>query len=104
MQAPQDEDEVGHQDPPTFFVRPSDNVYSYFMFISPTESKKNKGICTWDIIMAYILVALNFFMQTVLVWMVYEAIVSSNISWQNGILKLEGQQLFDSRPKQGCND
>merc|ERR1719159_1921663 len=53
--------------------------------------------------MAYILVGLNFFMQTVLVWMVYEAIVSANISWQNGILELKGHALFDSGPRTGCN-
>merc|ERR1719428_909499 len=49
--------------------------------------------------MAYILVGLNFFMQAILVWMVYESIVSSNISWQNGILKLKGHGLFDSSQK-----
>merc|ERR1719161_1200224 len=53
--------------------------------------------------MAYILVGMNFFMQTVLVWMVYEAIVSANISWQNGILELKGHALFDSGPRTGCN-
>jgi len=98
----QDEDEVTAEEAPTFFVRPSDNIYSYFMFISPTESKKHDG-CTWDIVMAYILVCLNFFMQTVLVWMVYESIVSANISWQNGIMELKGHQLFDTGSKTGCN-
>jgi DNA-binding LytR/AlgR family response regulator len=96
MSAPQDEDEVAGGEAPTFFVRPSDNIYSYFMFISPTESKKHHG-CTWDIVMAYILVGLNFFMQAVLVWMVYEAIVSANVSWQNGIMQLKGHQLFATK-------
>lgn len=105
MSGVQDEDEVGHGEAPTFFVRPSDNVYSYFMFIGPTESKKHPGEgCTWDIIMAYILVGMNFFMQAVLVWMVYEEIVQSNISWQNGILKLKGHDLFGPEVVKGCND
>lgn len=98
----QDEDELAQGELPTFFVRPSDNVYSYFMFVQPTESKKHPG-CSWDVVMAYILVGMNFFMQTVLVWMVYEAIVSANISWQNGILELKGHALFDSGPRTGCN-
>jgi hypothetical protein len=103
--SPRDEDEVGAGEKPTFFVRPSDNVYSYFMFVAPTESKKHPGSgCTWDIVMAYILVGMNFFMQSILVWMVYEAIVVDNLSWQNGILKLKGLGLVEEKTTTGCND
>jgi hypothetical protein len=70
-QAPQDEDEVARDEIPCYLLRPSDNIYSFFMFVGPTESKKkNTDKCTWDIVMAYILVALNFFMQSILVWLV----------------------------------
>jgi hypothetical protein len=42
-------------------------------------------------------------MQAVLVWMVYEAIVSANVSWQNGIMQLKGHQLFATKSETGCN-
>jgi hypothetical protein len=105
-QAPQDEDVVADSEPPCYLVRPSDNVYSFFMFIGPTESKKKRtDNCTWDIVMAYILVVLNFFMQSILVWLVFESVVLANLDWQNGILKLEGGamgDLFAEAPSE-CN-
>jgi len=106
LQAPQDEDVVDDADPPCYLVRPSDNVYSFFMFIGPTESKKkNTDKCTFDIVMAYVLVAMNFFMQAVLVWLVFEEVVLSNLDWQNGILKLEGGAMGDlfAEPASECN-
>eukprot|EP00419_Tripos_fusus_P023136 CAMPEP_0172698576 /NCGR_PEP_ID=MMETSP1074-20121228/29584_1 /TAXON_ID=2916 /ORGANISM="Ceratium fusus, Strain PA161109" /LENGTH=74 /DNA_ID=CAMNT_0013519647 /DNA_START=44 /DNA_END=264 /DNA_ORIENTATION=+ len=51
---------------PVFTVKPTDNVYSYFMFISPTELKKEGGSFTWDTIMAWLLVVVNFAMQGLL--------------------------------------
>lgn len=107
MAAPQDEDEVdGAVDPPCYLVRPSDNVYSFFMFIGPTEFKKKRtDKCTWDIVMAYILVSMNFCMQSVLVWLVFTSVVLSNLDWQNGILKLdnEAMSLFEEAPSK-CNE
>jgi hypothetical protein len=104
---PQDEDVVGADQPPCYLVRPSDNVYSFFMFIGPTESKKKKtDKCTWDIVMAYVLVFLNFFMQTILVWLVFESVVLANLDWQNGILKLRAGAmggLFEEPPAE-CNE
>lgn len=107
MAAPQDEDVVAESEPPCYLVRPSDNVYSFFMFIGPTESKKkNTDKLTWDIVMAYVLVVLNFFMQTILVWLVFESVVVDNLDWQNGILKLSSGAmggLFEEAPSQ-CNE
>lgn len=102
---PRDEDEFHAHERPTFFVRPSDNVYSYFFFISPTESKKAHGHAwSWDIIMAYLLVALNFFMQAVLVYLVFHAVVLENVNWQNGILKLQNTGLLSTEQTTPCND
>lgn len=101
----QDEDEVDHSEPPCYLVRPSDNVYSFFMFVGPTESKKkNTDKLTWDIVMAYILICLNFFMQSILVWLVFESVVVENLNWQNGILSLEDGvgNLFEEAPSK-CN-
>jgi hypothetical protein len=100
-----DEDEYHHHERPMFFVRPADNVYSYFMFINPTESKKAHGNThSWDEVMAYLLVGLNFFMQSVLVYLVFHAVVLENVSWQNGILKLQGTNLLATEPTSTCND
>merc|ERR1719355_274163 len=101
---PADEDDV---EDCVQLVRPSDNIYSFFMFISPTESKKvGEHAFSWDIVMAYLLVAMNFFMQGVLIYLIYEAVVTSNIEWQNGVVKLGGHDvgLFAEKQTSTCND
>lgn len=102
---PRDEDDI---EPCTYLVAPSDNIYSFFMFISPTESKKvGEGAFSWDIVMAYILVVMNFFMQGVLIYLIYEAVVIENISWQNGVVKLKKNDVDLFAEKQSgttCND
>merc|ERR1719159_636424 len=56
--------------------------------------------------MAYFLVALNFFMQGVLVYLIYEAVVTENIAWQNGVVKVGGSDLglFQESQTSSCND
>jgi hypothetical protein len=106
--APRDEDE---SDVPVYFVRPSENVWSFFTFIAPTEAKKAemKGVesTSWDVCMAYILVAATTFFQGILIWLVFEEVVLSNVAWQNGIMKIGGGpaqvNLFDEPPKDTCN-
>jgi len=90
-----------------FTVKPTDNVYSYFMFITPTELRKEGGGFTWDTIMAYLLIVVNFTMQGVLLYAIFNKIVVGNIEWQNGIMKVGGADwgLFDSAATgHGCND
>merc|ERR1719310_361903 len=55
--------------------------------------------------MAYFLVILNFFMQGLLLYTIYNEVVVSNIDWQNGIMRYEGKDwnLF-APPPGGCND
>merc|ERR1719387_2327814 len=57
--------------------------------------------------MGYILVLMNFFMQGVLLYLIFQEVVVSNIEWQNGILKLGGSSnvmgLF-SEKSEACND
>lgn len=108
---PVDEDE---SDVPRYFVRPSDNVWSYFAFVAPTEAKKaqrdGKDACTWDVIMAYVPCGMTVFMQVVLIYLVFQEVVLSNVKWQNGIMKVNTggigliQQggIGDSESK--CND
>jgi hypothetical protein len=120
---PQDEDATDGL--PIFIVRPSENVYSYFMFIGPTEAKRaevkrgrtprvgddaggSAWDINWDVAMGYLLVIMNFFMQTVLLYLIFEEVVVSNVDWQNGIMKLGGKGdrimgLIAETPGE-CND
>jgi len=92
-----------------FVVKPTDTVYSYFMFITPTELKKEGGSFTWDTLMAYFLVVVNFAMQGLLLYAIFDKIVVGNIEWQNGIMKVGGADwgLFETAETYGghtCND
>lgn len=91
---------------PYFIVRASDNVYSYFMFISPTDTKREGGKMTWDIIMAYILIALNFAMQGTLLYVIFNDVVGGNQEWQDGIMSVGGNDwgLFSKEKGDTCND
>lgn len=88
-----------------FSVTPSDNVYAYFMFAPPTEHKKEGGGITLDIIMAYVLLIFNFFMQGFLLYVIFNVVVQGNIKWQDSILTQEGGglDLLDMNPGKGCN-
>lgn len=88
-------------------VKPSDNVYSYFMFVTPSEMHKEGGSFTMDTIMAWILAVLNFVMQGVLLYTVFNEVVVANQDWQESILKIEkplgeAQQFLGSAPGK-CN-
>jgi hypothetical protein len=95
----------GPDEDPCFLVRPSDNVYSYFMFIGPTESKKEGRGWTWDIIIGYVLVILNFALQGILLSTIFNTVVVENVEWQDGIMKVAGSSwnLF-AEQEAGCND
>jgi len=84
---------IDDQEDAVFEVAPSDNVYAYFLFVPPTEAKKEGDGLTFDIIMAWMLLILNFFMQGFLLWVVYNVVVMGNISWQGSIVKAEGGGL-----------
>jgi len=88
-----------------FQVSPSDNVYKYFMFVPPTENKKEGEGLTFDIMMAYILLIFNFFMQGFLLWVIFNVVVQGNIKWQNSILMSEGGglDLLDTGAGNSCN-
>merc|ERR1719191_1371737 len=58
-----------------------------------------------DIIMAYVLLGLNFFMQGFLLLVIYNVVVKGNISWQNSIIASEGGglDLLGSPEPSKCN-
>lgn len=93
---------------PYYLVRANEDVYSYFMFVVPTETKRFNGEFTWDIVMGYIVIALNFIMQGTLLYVVYNEVVVGNMEWQAGILTIRGGGLFEeamgSAPTNECND
>jgi len=91
---------------PYYLVRASENVYSYFMFIGPTDSKRERGKFTWDMVMAYILIGLNFLTQGTLLYTIFNEVVVANYEWQNGIMTVGGNDwaLFGEEAKDECND
>jgi len=107
--APRDEDDTGGE--PLLLIRPSENVYSYFMFIYPTESKKKRvsvekyGV-NWNKTMAYVLIVMNFFFQGVLLFLIFESVVVENVNWQNGILQMGKDPVIGlvSEPPSKCNE
>merc|ERR1719210_2661475 len=72
-----------------FSIRPSDDVYSFFMFVAPTEHKKEGSSFASDTIMSCLLVLINTFMQGMLLFAIFNKIVVGNIEWQNGIVKID---------------
>eukprot|EP00746_Dinoflagellata_sp_MGD_P016163 gnl/MRDRNA2_/MRDRNA2_136355_c0_seq1.p1 gnl/MRDRNA2_/MRDRNA2_136355_c0~~gnl/MRDRNA2_/MRDRNA2_136355_c0_seq1.p1 ORF type:complete len:594 (-),score=93.66 gnl/MRDRNA2_/MRDRNA2_136355_c0_seq1:17-1798(-) len=95
----------GPDEDPCFLVRPSDNVYSFFMFIGPTESHKEGRGWTWDITIGYVLVGLNFTLQAILLYTIFNTVVVENVDWQDGIVKVGDSAWNLFAPKEaGCND
>jgi len=83
-------------------ITPTDNVYSYFMFVTPTELAKEGAELTWDTMMAWILVFMGVFMQSILLGTVYNEVVDANISWQASIVKVGGGGFMAEAPPK-CN-
>jgi len=88
-----------------FVVNPRDNVWAYFMFAPPTESKKEGQGFTFDIIMAYILLLLNLFMQGFLLNTIFNVVVRGNVEWKDSILTSGGAglDLLDTSKGSSCN-
>lgn len=93
---------------PEYVIQPTEDVYSYFMFVAPTEAKKEglkAGGWTMDIILAYILAALNLLFQGTLLYCIFNEVVTGNIEWQDGIMNVGGKGLdLITGPVDGCND
>jgi hypothetical protein len=78
-----------------YHVHPSDNVYSFFMFVVPTEQKKEGSQYTMDTLSSWVLAALNFLMQGLLLYTVFVEVVIANQEWQASIMKVDGGQSMD---------
>lgn len=82
---------------PTVQVSPADNVWSYHMFLSPTESVKHSGACTCDRTMAYVMVILVLLVQAILLAPIYDEVVKANDYLQDRIL-LTGEKFWSIDP------
>lgn len=90
---------------PIFSVEPAENIYSYFMFVTPTETKKEGGSWTWDVLMAYILVGLGWLIQGLLLYTIFNEVVIGNLDWQAGIFRVGKSDWNLIAPPPGkCND
>lgn len=87
---------------PIYEVSPSDNVYSYFLFVVPTEEAKEGSGFTFDIIMSWILAALNFLFQGLLLGTVFNEVVIANQEWQASIIKSDGPSFLGASTS-ACN-
>lgn len=87
-------------------LKPSEDVYSYFMFIAPTEKKKEKSAATFDTLMAFLLVFLNIFFQGILLYAVFWRVVVKTNEWRSEITQFGpvGQTSLMAGPAAECND
>jgi hypothetical protein len=85
-------------------LMPSDNVYSYYMFLGPIERKKNPRGISWNQILAWLLIALNFFIQGTVLYGVFYAVVAYDVVWRDGIVSLAGKSVNPFAPPAAeCN-
>lgn len=96
---------IDDTEPPIFAVEPAENIYSYFMFINPTEEKKEGGSLTGDVMMAYVLVALGWFCQGLFLYTIFNEVVVGNLEWQHGIMRVGNSDWnLIAPPPDKCND
>jgi len=85
-------------------LMPMDNVYSYFMFLGPIERKKDPYRTSSNKILAWILIALNFFLQGTVLYAVFTTVVGTDVVWRNSIIQLEGNSVNPLAPAPSkCN-
>lgn len=70
-------------------ISPLDNVYSYFMFSSPVEQKKNPGQFSWNSILAWLLIMTNFLAQGVVLYAIFNVVVAGDFVWKETIMRQE---------------
>jgi len=73
---------------PYLTVKPQEDVYSFLMFLGPTEGIKTggKNWLTIDVSMAYFLVALTVVIQSVILYAIWDRVVLNTIQWEMSIV------------------
>lgn len=70
-------------------LMPLDNIYSYFMFLGPLERQHNPKAISKNVIFAWLLIALNLFLQGTLLYAIFTTVVAGDVVWRNGIVSLQ---------------
>lgn len=82
---------VGESETPVVKIEPEEDVYSYMMFIGPTESIKSQGRMNADTWVGFFLVAVTLVIQGYLLWAVFNSVITSNVDWEKGIVNTDGR-------------
>lgn len=77
-------------------LAPAEDVYSYFMFAVPMEQQKRQGGSAWNKVLAYTLVLFSMLLQAVLLYAIFNNVVSGDVKWRNSILNPKGERFFGS--------
>lgn len=90
---------------PELELTATEDVYSYFMFIAPTEEKKEGTSRTLDTLVAYLLVTLNIVFQAILLYAIFYRVVLKTSEWRSGITEFAPSSGWNLMGKvEGCND
>lgn len=85
-------------------LMPTDNVYSYFMFLGPIERKKDPNRTSWNSVLAWILIGINFLVQGIILYAVFYAVVAGDVIWRDSIVSLAGKSVNPfAPPASECN-
>jgi hypothetical protein len=73
---------------PYFTITPQEDVYSFLMFLGPTEGIKSggKNWLTIDVSMAYFLVLMTVVIQSVVLYAIWDRVVLNTIQWEMSIV------------------
>mmetsp|Transcript_80385 Transcript_80385/g.239448 ORF Transcript_80385/g.239448 Transcript_80385/m.239448 type:complete len:592 (+) Transcript_80385:1-1776(+) len=96
------EDEAATEHAPVK-IAPLENVYSYFMFMMPVEEARSPGRFTWNKGLACSLVLLTLLLQSVLLYAIFNRVVSGDIAWREGIMGRAASLSLLASDGEPCN-
>jgi len=82
----------------TMTVPPEDSVYSYLLFMPPIEQKRSKRYMTGLTFFAFLLVTVNFMMQSGLLYVVGQHIMRKHTEWVSSIANLKHHAWYHVLP------
>lgn len=93
-----------HMDDGNTKLMPTDNVYSFYLFMGPIERKKTAGGFSANMFLAWLLIGLNLFLQSTILYAVFTTVVAGDVIWRNSIINLEGKSANPLAPSPSkCN-
>mmetsp|Transcript_60402 Transcript_60402/g.194504 ORF Transcript_60402/g.194504 Transcript_60402/m.194504 type:complete len:679 (+) Transcript_60402:98-2134(+) len=87
----------------TVKIEPLDNVYSYLMFALPIEDWKEPKKLTWNKALAYTLVMCTLILQSILLYAIFNEVVTGDIIWRDSIMGKTGQAWGPFHDDSSCN-